>query len=464
LLNRRCHARDLFSEFWFHSHELCEIFHKEYRDMHTSLSRDEKASLPVVVIIGGGFGGLNAAKELDGAPVQVILIDRSNHHLFQPLLYQVATAGLSPADIAQPIRAILSKQQNVRVVLDEVKEIRRDTKEVITGDLTFRYDYLIVAAGARHSYFGNDSWEQFAPGLKSIEDAVELRRRVLLAFEVAEKAETEEERKAAMTFVVVGAGPTGVEMAGAISELARHTLRKDFRTINPADAHVILVEAGPRVLPSFSESTSESALRQLKELHVDVRLKSAVTRLAEYEVDINQDALMARTIVWAAGNKASPLAAMLGGETDRPGRVKINRDLTVPGHPEIQAIGDMASTTFNGGKPVPGVSPAAIQAGRHAAKNIIRMLKGQKPTEWEYFDKGSMATIGRNAAVAEIGPFKMQGFFAWAAWVFVHLMFLIGFRNRSAVFLQWIWAYVTYGKGARLISGSVDRQGTLPKH
>lgn len=432
--------------------------------MHTSLSRDEKASLPVVVIIGGGFGGLNAAKELDGAPVQVILIDRSNHHLFQPLLYQVATAGLSPADIAQPIRAILSRQKNVRVVLDEVKEIRRDTKEVITGDLTFRYDYLIVAAGARHSYFGNDAWEQFAPGLKSISDAVELRRRVLLAFEVAEKAETEEERKAAMTFVVVGAGPTGVEMAGAISELARHTLLKDFRTINPADAHVILVEAGPRVLPSFSESTSESALQQLKALHVDVRLKSAVTRLAEYEVDINQDALMARTIVWAAGNKASPLAAMLGGETDRPGRVKINRDLTVPGHPEIQAIGDMASTTFNGGKPVPGVSPAAIQAGRHAAKNIIRMVKGQKPVEWEYFDKGSMATIGRNAAVAEIGPFKLQGFLAWSAWVFVHLMFLIGFRNRSAVFLQWIWAYFTYGKGARLISGSVDRQGTLPKH
>ncbi len=293
---------------------------------------------------------------------------------------------------------------------------------------------------------------------------MELRRRVLLAFEVAEKAETEEERKAAMTFVVVGAGPTGVEMAGAISELARHTLLKDFRTINPADAHVILVEAGPRVLPSFSESTSESALQQLKALHVDVRLKSAVTRLAEYEVDINQDALMARTIVWAAGNKASPLAAMLGGETDRPGRVKINRDLTVPGHPEIQAIGDMASTTFNGGKPVPGVSPAAIQAGRHAAKNIIRMVKGQKPVEWEYFDKGSMATIGRNAAVAEIGPFKLQGFLAWSAWVFVHLMFLIGFRNRSAVFLQWIWAYFTYGKGARLISGSVDRQGTLPKH
>lgn len=432
--------------------------------MHTSLSRDEKASLPVVVIIGGGFGGLNAAKELDGAPVQVILIDRSNHHLFQPLLYQVATAGLSPADIAQPIRAILSKQQNVRVVLDEVKEIRRDTKEVITGDLTFRYDYLIVAAGARHSYFGNDSWEQFAPGLKSIADAVELRRRVLLAFEVAEKAETEEERKAAMTFVVVGAGPTGVEMAGAISELARHTLLKDFRTINPADAHVILVEAGPRVLPTFSESTSESALQQLKNLHVDVRLKSAVTRLAEYEVDINQDSIMARTIVWAAGNKASPLAAMLGGETDRPGRVKINRDLTVPGHPEIQAIGDMAATTFGNGRPVPGVSPAAIQAGRHAAKNVIRMVKGQKPTEWEYFDKGSMATIGRNAAVAEIGPFKMQGFIAWSAWVFVHLMFLIGFRNRSAVFLQWIWAYFTYGKGARLISGSVDRQGTLPKH
>lgn len=426
-------------------------------------SSKENASLPVVVIIGGGFGGLSAVKALKDAPVKVILIDRSNHHLFQPLLYQVATAGLSPADIAQPIRAILRDQENVTVVLDEVKEIKPDTREVVTDDLTFRYDYLIVAAGARHHYFGNDGWEKYAPGLKSLEDAVEIRRRVLVAFEVAEKAETDEERREATTFVVVGAGPTGVEMAGAISELARFTLRKDFRRIDPAIARVILVEAGPRVLPSFAPELSESALRQLEKLKVEVRLNSAVTRLAEGEVDINDEAIPTRTVVWAAGNKASKLAAMLGGEVDRQGRVKVNPDLTIPGHPEIQAIGDMVTATFDDGKPVPGVSPAAMQAGVHAAKNIERMIKGEKPKDWNYFDKGSMATIGRNAAVADIGPFKFSGLLAWFAWVFVHLLFLIGFRNRSAVFLQWIWAYFTYGKGARLISGPLGKHGVLGK-
>lgn len=431
--------------------------------MQTSLSRDEKASLPVVVIIGGGFGGLTAAKEFDGQPVQVILIDRSNHHLFQPLLYQVATAGLSPADIAQPIRAILRNQKNVTVVLDEVKDIRIDTREIITGDLTFHYDYLIVAAGARHSYFGNDDWEVFAPGLKSLEDAVELRRRILVAFEVAEKCPTAVEKKAAMTFVVVGGGPTGVEMAGAISELARFTLRKDFRHIDPSDAHVILVEAGPRLLAAFSPEVSEMCLKQLQHLKVDVRLNSAVTRLAEGEVDINKDVIRTRTVVWAAGNKASPLAAMLGVEVDRQGRTKVNADLSVGNHPEVFAIGDMVTTTFNGGKPVPGVSPAAMQAGKHAAKNILRQVRGEKSTPWNYFDKGSMATIGRNAAVAEIGPVKLSGLIAWFAWVFVHLAFLIGFRNRSAVFLQWIWAYFTYGKGARLISRPVEKIGLLAR-
>ena len=429
--------------------------------MHTSSSSKKNASLPVVVIIGGGFGGLCAAKEFKDAPVEVILIDRSNHHLFQPLLYQVATAGLSPADIAQPIRAILRDQKNITVVLDEVKEIKPASREVVTGDITFHYDYLIVAAGARHHYFGHDDWEQFAPGLKSLEDAVELRRRILLAFEVAEKSRTEEERNQAMTFVVVGAGPTGVEMAGAISELARHSLHKDFRHIDPAKARVLLVEAGPRVLPTFSPKTSESGLRQLQQHKVEVLLNSAVTRLADGEVDVNQQIIRARTVIWAAGNKATPLAAMLGGEVDRQGRIKVNPDLTIPGHPEIQAIGDMITTTFNGGKPVPGVSPAAMQAGTHAAKNILSLLNGGKPTPWKYFDKGSMATIGRNAAVAEIGPFQLSGLLAWLAWVFVHLLFLMGFRNRSAVFLQWIWAYVTYGKGARLISGKVGKWGLL---
>ena len=431
--------------------------------MHTSSSSGQNASLPVIVIIGGGFGGLCAAKEFQDAPVEVILIDRSNHHLFQPLLYQVATAGLSPADIAQPIRAIVREQKNITVVLDEVKEIKPASREVVTGDLTFSYDYLIVAAGARHHYFGHDEWEQFAPGLKSLEDAVELRRRILLAFEVAEKSPTDAERQQAMTFVVVGAGPTGVEMAGAISELARHTLRHDFRHIDPAHTRVLLVEAGPRVLPTFSEKISESGLRQLQQHKVEVLLNSAVTRLAEGEVDINQQVIRTRTVVWAAGNKATPLAAMLGGEVDRQGRIKVNPDLTIPGHPEIQAIGDMIAATYDGDKPVPGVSPAAMQAGTHAAQNVLRALKGEKATPWKYFDKGSMATIGRNAAVAQIGPFQFGGLLAWLAWVFVHLLFLIGFRNRSAVLLQWIWAYLTYGKGARLISGKVGKWGLLDK-
>jgi len=429
--------------------------------MNSSVSSAEKASLPVVVIIGGGFGGLSAAKALGGKPVQVILIDRSNHHLFQPLLYQVATAGLSPADIAQPIRAILRDQENIRVVLDEVREIRPDSRTVITPDLTFQYDHLIVAAGARHHYFGHDDWELLAPGLKTLEDVLELRRRILLAFEVAEKARTDEERRRALTFVVVGAGPTGVEMAGAISELARFSLRKDFRNIDPANAQVLLVEAGPRVLPTFSEETSKSALRQLEHLRVEVRLNSAVTRLAQGEVDIDQQVIHTRTVVWAAGNAASPLASMLGAETDRQGRIQVKADLTVSGHPEIQAIGDMAATTFNEGKPVPGVSPAAMQAGRHAAENILRQIRGESPRDWRYFDKGSMATIGRNSAVVEIGKLRFGGLLAWLAWVFVHLIFLLGFRNRSAVFLQWVWAYFTFSKGARLINGRIGKWGVL---
>ena len=429
--------------------------------MTTVSSSNENASLPVVVIIGGGFGGLSAAKALADAPVKIILIDKSNHHLFQPLLYQVATAGLSPADIAQPIRAILRTQLNASVFLDEVKSINPETREVVTSDLTFKYDYLIVAAGARHHYFGHDEWEAEAPGLKTIQDALEIRRRVLLAFEVAEKAVSDEERKQALTFVVVGAGPTGVEMAGAISELARFTLRRDFRHIDPASARVILVEAAPRVLPPFPPELSESALRQLKGLHVEVLLNSAVTRLADGEVDINEQVIKTRTVIWAAGNKASPLAAMLGAEVDRQGRTKVNPDLTVPGHPEIQAVGDMISATYDGGKPVPGVSPAAMQAGRHAAKNIELQLKGEKPAPWSYFDKGSMATIGRDKAVAQVAGMKFGGHIAWAAWVFVHLIFLIGFRNRAAVFFQWIWAYFSYGRGARLITGTTGRWGVL---
>lgn len=424
-------------------------------------AQEKKNQLPSVVIIGGGFGGLSAAKELDGAPVHVTLIDRSNHHLFQPLLYQVATAGLSPADIAEPIRRVLRYQKNVTVILDEVTAIHPETREIVTRDLIFHYDYLIVAAGARHSYFGHTEWEEIAPGLKTVEDATEIRRRVLSAFEVAEKSCTEPERNAALTFVVVGGGPTGVEMAGAISELARFSLRKDFRRINPTQAHIILIEAGPRLLPSFSHQMSEDAQQQLKRLHVDVRLNSRVMRLSEGEVHINGEIIQTRTIIWAAGNAASPLAGMLGAKTDRAGRVAVLPDLTIPGHPEIQAIGDMAFTTYDDGKPVPGVSPAAMQAGRHAARNILRQINNEPPLKWEYFDKGSMATIGRNAAVCEIGKLKFDGFPAWFVWAFVHLYFLIGFRNRLAVFLQWIWAYFTYTKGARLIARPVNKDGLL---
>jgi len=429
--------------------------------MGISSSSSENASLPVVVIIGGGFGGLSAARALDGAPVKVILIDRSNHHLFQPLIYQVATAGLSPADVAQPIRAVLRNQHNVTIVLDEVKEIAPDRKEIITDDLTFKYDYLIVAAGARHHYFGNDQWEQYAPGLKNLEDAVEIRRRILVAFEVAEKARDEEEKKQALTFVVVGAGPTGVEVAGAIMELAQFTLKKDFRDINPAEARVVLVEAGPRVLPMFSPENSESALKQLQEMGVEVLVNSAVSRVADGEVDINQTVIPTRTVVWAAGNKATPLGAMIG-EVDRQGRVKVNKDLSIPGRPEVFAAGDMITTTFDDGRPVPGVSPAAMQAGKAAGENVLRAVRGEKTKDWNYFDKGSMATIGRNKAIAQIGPVKLSGFPAWFMWVFVHLFFLIGFRNRTAVFLQWVWAYFTFSKGARLITGRIGRWGTLP--
>lgn len=422
-------------------------------------TREKK--LPGVVIIGGGFGGLSAAKELDGAPVEITLFDRSNHHLFQPLLYQVATGGLSPADIAQPIRSILRNQKNVTVILDEVIAIDLEKREVITADLRKPYDYLIVAAGARHSYFGHDEWEELAPGLKTIADATEIRRRVLLAFEVAEKYQTDAERNEALTFVVVGGGPTGVEMAGAISELARFTLRKDFRRINPTQARIILVESAPRLLAAFSPKNSEAARRQLERLHVEVHLNSTVTRLADNEVDINNQMIRARTVVWAAGNTASPLAKMLGAKIDRAGRIIVLPDLTIPGHPEIQAIGDMAATTYDGNKPVPGVSPAAMQAGRHAARNVLRQIKNETPLQWNYFDKGSMATIGRNAAVCEIGKLKFSGFLAWLAWAFVHLYFLIGFPSRLAVFLQWAWAYFTYSKGARLIATYAGKYGLL---
>jgi NADH dehydrogenase len=408
---------------------------------------------PVVVIIGGGFGGLSAARALAHAPVQVLLLDRTNHHLFQPLLYQVATSQLSPADIAQPIRSILRDQKNATVSMSLVKEIAPEAREVVTTGRRIKYDHLIVAAGARHSYFGNPQWEPFAPGLKSIVDAVEVRRRVLTAFEQAEKYEDEARRRSAMTFVIVGAGPTGVETAGAIAELAHNTLKADFRHIDPKLTRVLLVEAGPRVLPTYTQELSASAQRQLeKKLHVEVRLDTRVTGVGERYVELDGVGLAAHTVIWAAGNVASPLAKQIGAETDRSGRALVNQDLTVPGRPEIQAIGDMVSLKDKRGESVPGVAPAAMQMGRHAAHNILRQLAGKPPEPFSYVDKGSLATIGRHAGIADLRGVRFGGWLAWLAWALVHLFFLVGFRNRVLVFLQWAWAYVFYTRGARIIS------------
>jgi NADH dehydrogenase len=412
------------------------------------------APTPRVVIVGGGFGGLYVAKELADQNVRVTLIDRTNHHLFQPLLYQVATAGLSPADIAQPIRHILRDAKNIEVVMGEVDLVDTATKQVHTSkNLSFPYDFLVVAAGARHSYFGHDEWERFAPGLKSLEDALELRRRILNAFEAAEMANSEEERRAALTFVVVGAGPTGVEMAGAVAELARRTLAEDFRRIDPRKTRVLLVEGTSRVLPGFSEDLSRSALKQLQSMDVEVRTGALVKDVTQEGVKVGEEFVPCRTIVWAAGNAAAPLAKSLGAETDRAGRVIVNEDLSVPGHPEIFAIGDMACFKYQTGQPLPALSPVAMQMGRQAAKNILSRVQGRTPAAFRYFDKGTMATIGRNKAVADLKFIRFGGYLAWLSWLFVHLIFLIGLRNRFAVFSQWVWAYLTYGRGARLIYG-----------
>jgi NADH dehydrogenase len=416
------------------------------------------ASLPVpaspqVIVIGGGFAGLAAARALADAPVRVLLLDRTNHHLFQPLLYQVATSQLSPADIAKPIRSILREQLNCTVSMSEVREIVPANREVVTVGRRLRYDHLIVAAGARHSYFGQDEWERFAPGLKSLEDALEVRRRVLTAFEQAEKYADEPRRRSAMTFVVIGAGPTGVELAGAIAELAHNTLKADFRTIDPKHTRVILVEAGPRVLPAYSGRLSESARHQLEaKLHVEVRLGTRVTGVGERWVELDGERLAAHTVIWAAGNVASPLARSLGGPTDRAGRALVEQDLTIPGHPEIQAIGDLVAIADRQGRPVPGVAPAAMQMGRHAAANVLRQLEGKPPAPFWYVDKGSLATIGRNAGIADIKGVQFGGPAAWLAWALIHLFFLVGFRNRTLVFLQWAWEYVFYTRGARIIS------------
>ncbi|HEX3446546.1 MAG TPA: NAD(P)/FAD-dependent oxidoreductase [Chthoniobacterales bacterium] len=416
-------------------------------------------SPPRVVIVGGGFGGLTAAKELAGKGVRVALIDRTNHHLFQPLLYEVATAGLSPADIAQPIRHILRDAKNIEVVMGEVDWIDADEKQIQTTDnISYAYDYLILAAGARHSYFGHDEWESFAPGLKSLEDAIELRRRILKAFEAAEMADSKEDRQAALTFTVVGAGPTGVEMAGAIAELAHKTLAEDFRRIDARSARVLLLDGAPRILPSFPEDLSRSALAQLKSMGVEVHTGAIVKGVNNRGVTVNGELLPSRTVVWAAGNAAAPISKSFGAETDRVGRVLVNEDLSVPGHPGIFAIGDMACFKHQTGQPLPGVSPVAMQMGRHASKNILLLIRGEGPEPFRYFDKGSMATIGRNKAIADLKFARFGGFLAWLSWLFVHLIFLVGLRNRLLVLFQWTWSYLTFGRGARLIYGTFRPQ------
>jgi NADH dehydrogenase FAD-containing subunit len=412
--------------------------------------------LPRVVIVGAGFGGLSAAMALRRAPVQVTVIDRRNHHLFQPLLYQVATAGLSPADIAQPIRSILRRQRNATVLLGRVTGVDRAAREVVVGSRRVPYDYLIVATGARHAYFGHDEWEAVAPGLKKIEDATDIRRRILLAFEEAENAAHADERAPMLTFVVIGGGPTGVELVGAIAELARKALVADFRKVAAHQARVVLIEAGPRLLPAFPERLSGIARRALERLGVEVRLGVPVTACDAEGVMVGDERIQAGVVLWAAGVAASPAAKWLGAESDRAGRVKVGADLSLPGQPEIFVIGDTALVSDADGRPLPGIAPAAKQAGQYVAKAIGARLRDRAPAPFRYRHLGNLATIGRTAAVADFGWLRLSGGIAWLLWGLVHIYFLIGFRSRLAVALDWLWAYLTFQRGARLITGSDD--------
>jgi NADH dehydrogenase len=407
-----------------------------------------------VVIIGAGFGGLNAALHLRNAPVEVTVIDRRNYHLFQPLLYQVATAALSPAQIATPIRHILSRQKNTLVLMERVIEIDRKRREVVTDLSRVPFDYLIIATGARHHYFGHEAWEKFAPGLKKIDEATEIRARILTAFELAEATDDDAVRRRHLTFAVVGAGPTGVEMAGAIAELARHTVVGDFRRIDPASTRILLIEAGDRVLASFPQELSEKAVRQLEGLGVEVMLRNAVTACDSEGLTLSGgERILTSSIVWAAGVMASPAAKWLGEESDRAGRVPIGPDLSLIDDPTIFVIGDTAAVTDAKGQVVPGVAPAAKQMGRYAAKVIGNRLAGRSTAPFVYRDWGNLATIGRKAAVADFGRIRLSGLPAWLAWSFAHIWFLIGFRNRLFVLIDWAWAYLTYDRGVRLITG-----------
>lgn len=418
-----------------------------------------------VVIIGGGFGGLSAAKALRRAPVQITLVDKRNFHLFQPLLYQVATGGLSPADIASPIRSVLKRQTNTRVLLGEVVDILPDKKVIVLEDGSqIPYDTLIVSAGARHHYFGNEQWEAFAPGLKTIEDAQEMRRRVLMAFEKAERETDPEKQREWLRFVIVGGGPTGVELAGSVAELARHTLRNNFERIDPADAQILLIEGANRLLPPYPPNLSEKALRSLQHLGVEVHTNSVVMQATPEAVTIrtgDQEAVIAtRTILWGAGVKASPLGKILanysGIETDKVGRVKVQPDLSVLGSPDIFVLGDMMYLEQDG-KPLPGVAQVAMQGGAYVGKLIQKRLKERTLPPFRYWNKGDMAVIGRRAAVADLKKFHLSGFPAWLLWLFIHLMYLVGFENRLIVFIQWAWNYLTRNRRARLILDQPER-------
>jgi NADH dehydrogenase len=422
---------------------------------------------PRVVIVGAGFGGLTAARALARAPARITVIDRKNHHTFQPLLYQVATAGLSPSEIAAPIRSILRGRENVEVLLGEVTGFDLARRLVETPEHNVPYDYLVVAAGASHAYFGHDDWEPFAPGLKTIEDALEIRRRVLLAFELAERQAAAGESDFPLNFVVVGAGPTGVELAGTLAEISRHALAQEFRAMDPRSAKILLLEGGPRVLPTYPEELSRSAQEQLQRLGVEVRTSAMVTGVESGVVRVGETRLTAAVILWAAGVAASPLGKKLGVPVDRAGRVAVDPDLSLPDHPEVFVIGDLAALKDENGKMLPGVAPVAMQQGRYVAKIIQHEVEvaTEAPAKalprpgFHYWDKGSLATIGRAAAVAEFGKLHISGFIAWLAWLFVHILFLIGFRNRLLVFIEWAWSYVTYERSARLITGSTQLPG-----
>ena len=418
--------------------------------------QNNESAGPHVVIIGGGFGGLAAARELANAPVRITVVDRNNHHVFQPLLYQVATAGLAPSDITVPIRWRLRNQQNTSVLLAEVERIDAN-KRVVQLNVEPRvlsYDYLIVASGASHGYFGHSEWEKNAPGLKTIEDAHEIRQRFLLAFERAETATDEVTRKANQTFVIVGGGPTGVELAGAMSEISRGKLWREFRHSDPRQSRVVLIEAGPRLLPAFPEDLAAVAKRDLEKLGVEVRLGSPVTNMERDGVWMGTEHIQSNAIVWAAGNVASFLGAQLDGETDRAGRVKVAPDLSVPAHPEIFVVGDLCYVERDDGRPVPAVAPTANQTGAHAARMIRNSIAGRPHTPFKYFNKGDLATIGRNKALAAFGKLHLNGYLTWYLWLFVHLLYLVGFRNRVSVLVQWGYAYLTYQRGVRLISDS----------